>query len=94
MVRAICGLVDELAPDPVIGPREELVSFVTLSRSQRALRHRRVQVARELAWKPRHTFEGRLRAIRCYYDIRLWWERARSGVYRGERWARSLSLTV
>ena len=87
VVRAICSLVDELAPDPVIGPRETLISFVS-DRPGHDARYAidASKVARELAWKPRHTFESGLRAtVRWYLDNRPWWDRVRSGVYRGER---------
>jgi len=44
------------------------------------------KIARELGWKPRHSFEQGLReTVRWYLDNKTWWERARSGVYRGER---------
>lgn len=87
VVRAICRLVDELAPDESIGPREKLISFVP-DRPGHDARYAidAAKVARELDWKPRHTFESGLRdTVRWYLDNRPWWERVRSGVYRGER---------
>ena len=87
VVRAICRLVDELAPDKSIGPREKLISFVA-DRPGHDARYAidAAKVARELDWKPRRTFESGLRdTVRWYLDNRPWWERVRSGVYRGER---------
>lgn len=87
VVRAICRLVDELAPDESIGPREKLISFVA-DRPGHDARYAidAAKVARELDWRPRHTFESGLRdTVRWYLDNRPWWERVRSGVYRGER---------
>ena len=87
VVRAICRLVDELAPDPLIGSRERLICFVS-DRPGHDARYAidAAKVDRELAWKPRHTFESGLRdTVRWYLDNRPWWERVRSGVYRGER---------
>jgi dTDP-glucose 4,6-dehydratase len=87
VVRTICRLVDELAPDALIGLRERLICFVA-DRPGHDARYAidAAKVARELAWKPRHTFESGLRdTVRWYLDNRPWWERVRSGVYRGER---------
>ena len=40
----------------------------------------------ELGWEPRETFESGLRkTVEWYLANRSWWERIRSGVYRGER---------
>ena len=40
----------------------------------------------ELGWQPRETFETGLRkTVEWYLANRSWWERIRSGVYRGER---------
>ena len=40
----------------------------------------------ELGWRPAHGFEEGLRTtVRWYIDNRWWWERVRSGEYRGER---------
>jgi dTDP-glucose 4,6-dehydratase len=41
---------------------------------------------RELGWTPQETFEtGLAKTVRWYLDNRSWWQRIRSGVYRGER---------
>ena len=40
----------------------------------------------DLGWEPRETFESGLRkTVEWYLANRTWWERIRSGVYRGER---------
>ncbi len=87
VVRAICALLDELAPNDAIGPREKLITFVT-DRPGHDARYAidAAKIERELGWKPRHTFESGLRqTVQWYLDNKLWWERVRSGVYRGER---------
>lgn len=87
MVRAICVLLDELAPDPAIGPRESLIRFVA---DRPAHDHRYgidpSKIERELGWHPQDTFDSALRrTVRWYLENRNWWERVRAGTYRGER---------
>ena len=87
VVRAICGIVDELAPDPAIGPREALITFVA-DRPGHDLRYAidARKIERDLGWRPNETFESGLRkTVAWYLENRAWWERVRSGVYRGER---------
>ena len=87
VVRAICALVDELAPDPRIGAREALITFVT-DRPGHDLRYAidTTKIHLELGWKPAETFESGLRkTVSWYLDNSAWWERVRSGLYRGER---------
>jgi dTDP-glucose 4,6-dehydratase len=87
VVRAICALVDEMAPDAAIGPREKLISYVT-DRPGHDARYAidASKIERELGWRPAETFETGLRkTVRWYLDNRPWWERVRSGGYRGER---------
>jgi dTDP-glucose 4,6-dehydratase len=87
VVRAICALLDELAPDASIGPREMLITFVT-DRPGHDARYAidAAKIAKELGWQPRHSFESGLReTVQWYLDNKTWWERVRSGVYRGER---------
>jgi dTDP-glucose 4,6-dehydratase len=87
VVRAICGLMDEMAPNTSAGKCESLIRFVT----DRPGHDRRYaidasKIRQEFGWKPRETFEsGLARTVRWYLDNRPWWERIRSGVYRGER---------
>jgi dTDP-glucose 4,6-dehydratase len=87
VVRAICGLVDEMAPDPQRRPRAALITFVA-DRPGHDQRYAidAAKIERELGWTPAETFESGLRkTVRWYLDNRAWWERVRTGVYRGER---------
>jgi dTDP-glucose 4,6-dehydratase len=87
VVRAICKLVDELAPNASIGPREQLITFVR-DRPGHDARYAidATKITRELGWKPHYSFESGLRqTVQWYLDNTTWWERVRSGVYRGER---------
>jgi dTDP-glucose 4,6-dehydratase len=87
VVKAICSLLDELAPSPRIGRREKLITFVA-DRPGHDLRYAidPTKIANELGWKPRETFETGLRkTVEWYLSNRPWWQRIRSGVYRGER---------
>ena len=87
VVKAICVLLDELAPSHRIGPREKLIRFVT-DRPGHDLRYAidPTRIAKELGWKPHETFETGLRkTVEWYLSNREWWQRIRSGVYGGER---------
>jgi dTDP-glucose 4,6-dehydratase len=87
VVQAVCALVDEMAPPLPTGPREGLISFVT-DRPGHDLRYAidAGKIERDLGWRPRETFDSGLRkTVRWYLDHQAWWERVRSGVYRGER---------
>lgn len=87
VVRSICRLVDELRPDPSIGPREDLIRFV----ADRPGHDRRYaidasKIAAELGWTPRETFEtGLRRTVQWYMDNEAWWRDVQSGGYRQER---------
>jgi len=87
VVEAICALMDELAPNGKIGPRRALVTFVA-DRPGHDLRYAidASKIAADLDWRPRESFESGLRkTVEWYLANRSWWERIRSGVYRGER---------
>lgn len=87
VVKAVCALLDELAPNPAIGKHEHLISFVH-DRPGHDLRYAidASRIKRELGWRPRDTMTTGLRkTVQWYLDNRPWWERIRSGVYRGER---------
>lgn len=87
VVRSLCRIVDELHPDPALGPREDLITFVEdrPGHDQRyAIDTSKVEAG--LGWSPRETFEsGMRRTVVWYLENRTWWERVRSGAYRGER---------
>ena len=87
VVRQICTIVDELAPDPRIGPRQSLIKFVA---DRPGHDHRYAidasKISRTLGWQPTETFESGLRkTVQWYLDNAWWWQRVQSGVYRGER---------
>jgi dTDP-glucose 4,6-dehydratase len=87
VVRAICKLVDELAPSGPVGPRANLITYVP-DRPGHDLRYAidARKIERDLGWRPAETFETGLRkTVAWYLANRPWWERVRSGVYRGER---------
>ncbi|MBW3555082.1 MAG: dTDP-glucose 4,6-dehydratase [Gemmatimonadetes bacterium] len=87
VVERICDLVDELAGPREQGPRRELIRFVT----DRPGHDRRYaidpsRIEGELGWRPGRGFEEGLRdTVAWYLENRWWWERVRSGAYRGER---------
>jgi dTDP-glucose 4,6-dehydratase len=87
VVRTICAILDGIAPDARIGPREGLIAFVA---DRPGHDHRYAidpaKIGRDLGWRPQETFEtGLAKTVRWYLDNRSWWERIRSGVYCGER---------
>jgi dTDP-glucose 4,6-dehydratase len=87
VVQAICKLMDELAPNPALGAHERSITFVA-DRPGHDLRYAidASKITRELGWRPRETFETGLRkTVRWYLDNPAWWQRIRSGIYRGER---------
>ena len=87
VVETICALMDELAPSSKIGPRKSLINFVA-DRPGHDLRYAidAGKIATDLGWEPHETFETGLRkTVEWYLANRSWWERIRSGVYRGER---------
>jgi dTDP-glucose 4,6-dehydratase len=87
VVETICALMDELAPSAKIGARKALIDFVA-DRPGHDLRYAidAGKISSDLGWEPRETFESGLRkTVEWYLANRSWWERIRSGVYRGER---------
>jgi dTDP-glucose 4,6-dehydratase len=87
VVKALCALVDTLAPASKLGARERLITFVE-DRPGHDLRYAidARKVRQTLGWQPRETFESGLRkTVEWYLANRTWWERIRSGGYRGER---------
>ena len=86
VVQAICGIVDELMPDPD-GPRSRLIHFVT-DRPGHDFRYEidpsRTNAA--LNWSAPHDFErGLRRTIEWYQENVEWWQRIREARYAGQR---------
>lgn len=87
VVRTVCGLLDELAPDSPFVPHDSLITFVR----DRPGHDRRYavdagKIRRELGWVPRETFEsGMEKTVRWYLDNREWCERVLSGSYHRQR---------
>ena len=87
VVRMICALVDEVAPNGGISPREQLVTFVE-DRPGHDLRYAidASKLREELGWVPSETFESGLRkTVQWFIENEAWWSRIRSGLYQGER---------
>jgi dTDP-glucose 4,6-dehydratase len=86
VVHAICDLVDAMAPKPGRSAKD-LISFV-IDRPGHDQRYAidASKIKRDLGWVPRESFETGLRkTVRWYLDNPEWWQRIRSGGYRGER---------
>jgi dTDP-glucose 4,6-dehydratase len=87
VVRTVCSLLDDLAPDSSHAPHESLITFV----EDRPGHDRRYamdtsKIQRELGWTPQETFEsGMEKTVRWYLRNRAWCEGVLSGSYRGER---------
>ena len=85
VVSAICGLLDEHAPEAA--PHDRLISFVT----DRPGHDRRYaidasKIRRTLGWEPSETFEtGLARTVQWYLDRADWWRAIRDGSYDGRR---------
>lgn len=87
VARRICRLMDKMAPDKSRGPYARLIVYVT-DRPGHDQRYAidAGKIKRELGWEPHETFDTGLRkTVRWYLDNPHWWQRIRSGVYRGER---------
>ena len=86
-VQHICALLDELAPDRRIGPREGLIRYVQ-DRPGHDLRYAidPSRIEEELGWKAERDFESGMRlTVQWYLHNTGWWQRVREGSYRGER---------
>jgi dTDP-glucose 4,6-dehydratase len=87
VVRTICRILDDLCSGSPHCPHEDLITFV----ADRPGHDKRYaidasKIARDLGWHPQENFESGLRkTVRWYLENREWWERVRSGLYRGER---------
>ncbi|CCI09876.1 dTDP-glucose 4,6-dehydratase [Microcystis aeruginosa] len=84
LVRMLCDLMDELAPDLPVKPAQNLITFVR----DRPGHDRRYaidasKIRTELGWQPQETVEGGLRkTIQWYLDHRDWWQPLLSKEYQ------------
>jgi dTDP-glucose 4,6-dehydratase len=87
VARAVCALVDEMAPVPDAPARASLITLVP-DRPGHDQRYAidSAKIERELGWRPSETFEAGLRkTVAWYLANQDWCERVQSGAYRGER---------
>jgi dTDP-glucose 4,6-dehydratase len=87
VVKGICRILDELRPKAEGQKYEEQIEFVK-DRPGHDMRYAidASKIERELGWKPLESFQTGLRkTVEWYLSNQNWWERVRSGVYRGER---------
>ncbi|NUT85961.1 dTDP-glucose 4,6-dehydratase [Pseudomonas corrugata] len=89
VVRNICALLEELAPDKPagIGRYVDLITFVR-DRPGHDLRYAidAGKIERELGWTPRETFDTGLRkTVQWYLENLQWCRRVQDGSYQGER---------
>jgi dTDP-glucose 4,6-dehydratase len=84
LVKQICKLMDELAPELPIRPAEKLITFV----KDRPGHDRRyaidaTKIKTELGWTPQETIEGGLRrTVEWYLNNRDWWQPLLSPEYQ------------
>jgi dTDP-glucose 4,6-dehydratase len=86
VVRTICRTLDGRVPSSKIGPREELIRFVT-DRPGHDARYAIdfSKLNRELGWSPKETFDtGIEKTVHWYLANQHWWAPLR-GTYAGQR---------
>jgi dTDP-glucose 4,6-dehydratase len=84
VVTAICALMDENAPDPVIGPRRKLIRFIA-DRPGHDKRYGMdaTKIKSELGFAPRESFEtGLAKTVHWYLENTHWWQSVRTGIYQ------------
>jgi len=86
VVRAICGLLEELVPHKPLGVDryEDLIVYVA-DRPGHDIRYAidASKIARDLGWRPQETFETGLRkTVEWYLSNQPWWQRVLDGDYR------------
>ena len=89
VVRAVCGLLDELRPSTHDGiiKYEQLITFVR-DRPGHDVRYAidASKIQRELGWVPQETFESGLRkTVEWYLANEDWWQSVLDGSYQGQR---------
>jgi dTDP-glucose 4,6-dehydratase len=84
VVETLCDILDETTADKDIGPRRDLITFVT----DRPGHDRRYAIdfsklKQELGWTPAESFETGIRkTIAWYLGNTRWVQRVQSGEYR------------
>jgi dTDP-glucose 4,6-dehydratase len=84
VVETICNILDETTADKDIGPRKDLITFVT----DRPGHDRRYAIdfsklKQDLGWTPAESFETGIRkTIAWYLGNMRWVQRVQSGEYR------------
>lgn len=89
VVRIICGLLEELAPNKPAGVEkyEDLITYVT-DRPGHDVRYAidATKIGKELGWAPQETFETGIRkTVEWYLNNQKWWSRVLDGSYNRER---------
>jgi dTDP-glucose 4,6-dehydratase len=89
VVRTICCLLEELAPNKPQGVMnyQDLITYVT-DRPGHDVRYAidAGKIGRELGWKPQETFESGIRkTVEWYLNNKKWWSRVLDGSYSLER---------
>ena len=89
VVRAVCGLLDELRPSTHDGitKYEQLITFVK-DRPGHDVRYAidASKIKRELDWVPQETFESGLRkTVEWFLANEYWWKSVLDGSYQGQR---------
>lgn len=84
VVTTICDILDELRPNPALGSRRELATYV----KDRPGHDRRYaidaeKIARELGWRPEKQFESGIReTVEWFLKNLAWVDDVRSGAYQ------------
>jgi dTDP-glucose 4,6-dehydratase len=87
LVRALCGVLDELRPGCAETPHEKLISFVK-DRPGHDLRYAvdSGKIRAELGWQPQRDFRSGLRStVRWYLENEGWWRERLGGADGGQR---------
>ncbi|MCG6233001.1 dTDP-glucose 4,6-dehydratase [Vibrio furnissii] len=89
VVKGICLLLEELAPEKPLGVNayQDLIEYVS-DRPGHDMRYAidASKIERELGWKPEETFTSGLRkTVLWYLDNKSWWQRVLDGSYTRER---------
>lgn len=87
VVKTICGILDELQPQPNGQPYESLITFVK-DRPGHDIRYAidATRIKRDLGWTPEETFDSGIRkTVEWYLNNLEWCRRVQDGSYQRER---------